>query len=285
MLADLSRNRGYDETIQRIIKGGEVVLDIGTGSGLLSMMCARAGAAKVYTCETISAIAEAAREVISENGFGEKIEVINKQSSSLKIGKELPAKADVLVSEVLDSGLLGEGVLPTVRHASAQLLKEGGRIIPAAATIKGMLIQSDHLHAIGPLQNISGFDLSSFGRFQVKEIYRRETLNNIPHTPLSRVIDLCNIDFYKLPPAVGPEAPNRDHIEVEIIADGMLHAVAFWFDLHLDDKLTLSSGPEGEMIHWGQAVYTLAPARQVKKGQRLDLCVEQSEMKVVFSLA
>ncbi len=284
MLGDLKRNEGYDEAIKRVIRGGETVLDIGTGSGLLSMMCARAGARHVYTCETIQAIAQAAQQVISDNGYAGTISIIPKQSNSLKIGQEIPAKVDVLVSEVLDSGLLGEGVLPTVRHAREKLLKEGGRIIPAAATVKGMLIESNHLHAIAPLDHISGFDLRSFGRFQVKDVYRRETLNNVPYKSISKEFKVLDIDFYNLPPAVAPEAPNRHTLEVEISHDGELHAVAFWFDLHLDEQLSLSSGPEGEMIHWGQAVYSLNPVRKVKAGDRIKLVAEQSEMKIVFSL-
>ncbi len=283
MLGDLARNQGYQEAIERAVKGGETVLDIGTGSGLLSMMCARAGAKKVYTCETIQLIADTAATVISDNGYRDQIHVIHKQSNSLKVGEDLPKKADILISEVLDSGLLGEGVLPTVRHATANLLKEGGTIVPAGATVKGVLIQSDHLHSIAPLKDISGFDLSSFGKFQTKNVYRRETLNNVPYKVLSAEFRILDIDFYHLPKAAGENSPNLHQLEIEITADGELHAVAFWFDLHLDDQLSLSSGPEGEMIHWGQAVYSLNPPKSVKAGDKISLTAAQSEMKIVFS--
>ncbi len=284
MLGDLRRNEAYEQAINRQITDGDTVLDIGTGSGLLSMMCARAGAGKVYTCETVPAIAKAAEQVISDNGYSDQIQVIGKRSTGLKPGAELSEKVDVLVSEILDSGLLGEGVLPSVRHAKANLLKEGGKIIPAAATVKGVLLQSEHLHSIAPLKTISGFDLSSFGRFQVKEVYRRETLNNVPHRNLSEEFEILPVDFYQLPKEAGVDNPNIHHLEIPVTESGSLHGVGFWFSLHLDDKVSLSSGPNGEMIHWGQAVFSLPPFPEVKAGDTIRLRVEQSEMKIAFYL-
>lgn len=282
MLGDLKRNEGYDQVIKRKVKSGDTVLDIGTGSGLLSMMCARAGAKKVYTCETIEAIAEAAKLVIKDNHYEEQIEVFNAKSNKLKVGEDLPQKVDVLVSEILDLGLLGEGVLPSIRHAKANLLKEGGTIIPSGAQVKGVLIQSAHLKQVDPIKDVSGFDLSSFGKFQVDHSYRQAILNNVPHLKLSDVFDVLPIDFYKLPKLAAFDKPNIHHLEVEVKADGELHGVVFWFDLHLDEQLSLSSGPDGEMVHWGQAVCCFDKPVKVKIGDVVSLQAEQSEMKIVF---
>ena len=284
MLGDLKRNEGYNETIKRVVKNGDTVLDIGTGSGLLSMMSARAGANQVYTCETIEIIADTAKNVIQDNGLADQISVYHAKSNKLKIGNEIPEKVDVVVSEILDCGLLGEGVLPSIRHAKANLLKENGKIIPASASVKGILIQSKHLKSTSPIKEISGFDLSSFGKFQTEQSYRREMLNNTPYTALSNVTDIIPIDFYDLPKVASPENPNAHLLEFEITTTGNLHAIAFWFDLHFDNQLSLSSGPEGEMIHWGQAVYCFPEIKEVTKGDIIKIQAEQSEMKIVFSL-
>lgn len=284
MLGDLSRNEGYHEAIQRKVKQGDTVLDIGTGSGLLSMMCAKAGAQKVYTCETIVAIADAAKNVIKDNRFEEQIEVFNMKSNRLKIGEEIPEKVDVLVSEILDLGLLGEGVLPSIRDAKANLLKECGTIIPCGAQVKAVLIQSDHLKKVDPIKDISGFDLRSFGKFQVDHSYRQAILNVVPHLKLSDVFDALPIDFYNLPPIAAFDNPNLHPLNIEIKADGELHGIVFWFNLHLDEQLSLSSGPDGEMIHWGQAVCCFEEPKKVKVGDIVSLQAEQSEMKIVFKL-
>lgn len=283
MLSDLRRNEGYYEAIKRVVEENDLVLDIGTGSGLLSMMCAKSGASKVFTCETIEIIANAAKTVIKDNELDDKIEVFHAKSNKLKVGEEIPEKVDLIVSEILDSGLLGEGVLPSLRHAQANLLKEGGRILPQAATVKGMLVQSDHLKSIAPIAEISGFDLSSFGKFQTQNTYRREIIKSIPHLQLSDEFELLPINFYQLPPAASPESPNTTAITVTAKESGIIHAVAFWFDLHLDEKLSLSSGPSGEMVHWGQAVYCFPEPRSVEAGETVTLSVEQSEMKIIFS--
>ena len=285
MLGDLSRNQGYNEAIDRVIKNNDIVLDIGTGSGLLSLMCARAGAKHIYTCETIEPLAAAAIDVIKDNGYSDKITLYHAKSSKLQVGRELPEKADVLVSEILDAGLLGEGVLPSVRHAQANLLKENARIIPAAATVKGVLIESEHLRVVSPMKNISGFDLSSFGRFQVTNSYRQAILKSIPHGRLSSETTLLSIDFYNLPDSVGNEVPNKKDVEFEVTKDGVIDSIAFWFDLHIDEKLTLSSGPEGEMIHWGQAIYNFPESKRVKKGEQIGITVLQSETNILFSFS
>ena len=124
------------------------MLDIGTGTGLLSMMAARSGARHVTALEVcvhaefivilhgISSIskvfrpmAKLARHIIHDNGLQDTITVVPKRSTEAVVGVDLPAKADVVVMEIFDSELIGEGVLPTMRHAmqvstrtSAQLL-------------------------------------------------------------------------------------------------------------------------------------------------------------------
>ena len=65
------------------MKDGALVLDIGTGSGLLSMMAAVAGAGEIVTCETSTTIANTAMKIISANGFENRIRVLNKRSTDL----------------------------------------------------------------------------------------------------------------------------------------------------------------------------------------------------------
>ena len=71
MMDDKKRNEAYEAAIRRAAPGKRV-LDIGTGAGLLALMAARAGAAKVTTCEAVAAIAERARQIIVANGMGDR---------------------------------------------------------------------------------------------------------------------------------------------------------------------------------------------------------------------
>ncbi len=91
---------------------GPIVIDIGCGTGLLALMAARAGASHVHACEQFKPLAKVAQRVVQANDMEALVTVHMKCSSHLQVGEglDLPCKADMLVSEILDSCLLGEGV-------------------------------------------------------------------------------------------------------------------------------------------------------------------------------
>jgi type II protein arginine methyltransferase len=132
MMNDHKRNRAYERALQRSIKPGMLVLDIGSGSGLLAMLAIKAGAAHVITCEAKPLLALLARRIIQQNGMASKITVLNKLSTQLQVGegRDLPRKVDLVVSEILESEIIGEGMLPTMRDAIARLANPGAVIIP-----------------------------------------------------------------------------------------------------------------------------------------------------------
>src|SRR5262249_41477952 len=103
----------YEAALRRAITPNSKVLEIGCGSGLLAMMAARAGAAAGVSCEMGTAIAGKAAEIGARNGDSDRVRVIAKHSSMLDAETDLGGRADVLVSEIVDSALLGELVLPT----------------------------------------------------------------------------------------------------------------------------------------------------------------------------
>ena len=283
MLADTARNDAFQKAIEKAVNPNDTVLDIGAGSGLLSMMAVKAGAKKVIACELVKDLAETAEKVVADNNMSDKITIHNKKSNYLRVGEELEEKADVLVSEILDAGLLGEGVLPSFRHALAELVKPNAKVIPHAATVYGILLESEQRHRISPFKNISGFDLSAFDIFRVPKTYTQAHLNRIDHEPLSEVFPIYSLNFKQLPDTMLEHNPTRFQIDVNIQKDGVLHGVAFWFDLFIDEEIKLSTGPNGEMIHWGQALYMFEEARDVKKGETFVLDVYITDSQIYFA--
>lgn len=145
MLADEVRNRAYANAIAAKVKPGDIVLDIGCGAGLTAMLAACAGAKHVYTCEQQPLIAQRAERVIKQNGLADRITVIPKMSHNLVVGVDLPEPADVVISEIVDTVLLGEGALATLVHAMHFLAKPNARAIPERGTLKAQLVESDTL--------------------------------------------------------------------------------------------------------------------------------------------
>ena len=139
MMNDQTRNRAYRQAIERAVRvlpPDALVLDIGAGSGLLSMISAMAGAKQVVACERDSGIARSARDIIERNGLSERITVIEKDSRELTVGEDLPRHAGLLVTETFGSLLIDEAALPAIVHARARLLKPGAKVIPRAGAIQ-----------------------------------------------------------------------------------------------------------------------------------------------------
>jgi type III protein arginine methyltransferase len=125
MMNDSPRNDAYFAALQNAVTPDTHVLEIGTGSGLLAMMAARLGARQVTTCEVVAEIAETARAIVADNGLAPPVTVIGKKSTKLEIGTDMEERADLLVSEILSSEFLGEGVLGSIEDAKRRLLKPG----------------------------------------------------------------------------------------------------------------------------------------------------------------
>jgi type III protein arginine methyltransferase len=119
------------------------VLDIGTGTGLLSMMAIKSGADQVIACEAFKPMIQVAKKCIEANGFQNKIKIIEKHSTDIVIGEDMSERANVLVAEVFDTELIGEGAIRTFKHALDNLLVKDCYVIPDNATIHIQVAESN----------------------------------------------------------------------------------------------------------------------------------------------
>ncbi len=276
MLADGARNRAYAAAIAKAVTPGARVLEIGTGAGLLALLAARAGAGHVWTCEMSPDLAAIARGVVADNGYADRVTVLTCRSTELRVGRDLPEPADVLISEILDGGLLGEGAASTIAKAVTTLARPGARVIPKGAVLKAMAIESPALRATGPIGRVEGFDLSRLDAYR-NPSYRVLPLVDLPHRPLGEPVAVAWIDL-RNPPPPGPLTT----CTLPLVRVGTAQAVAFWFDLHLDDEIVLSTGPEFESRHWQQAVQLLDADHPVVPGQGLPLDLRYVAGRLMF---
>jgi 16S rRNA G966 N2-methylase RsmD len=279
MMNDEPRNTAYETALGAAIrknKGG-VVLEIGSGSGLLAMMAIRQGADRVITCEAVPAIARKAAEIIKHNGYADRIQVINKLSTDVVIGKDISEPADMLVTEIFDNGLLGEGAFVAIEHAKKNLLKPGAPLIPRSVRVWAMCIESQEVFENHRVGQVAGFDLSPFNEFANKG-YLGYHLDKMDYRALSAPQTIFEFDFHNIP---GTEAVP---VEFKISQAGLCHAVAYWYELKLDDNTIVSTAPGlPKLSSWRQAVQLAEIPNWVEAGETFKVMAHHNADAIWFT--
>lgn len=279
MLNDRDRNELFERALRRAIgTSRSTVLDVGSGTGLLAMMAARAGAGAVVTCEAVQPIARLAQQIIAANQLDDRIALIPKISTDLVVGRDMATRADILVTETIDCGLLGEGIIPIVRHAREHLLRPRPAIIPARAKIFFRLLESSAVHRNNFAFTAGGFDVSLFNRFSTKT-YFPVRLRAHRHAFLSPAALAFAFDFERGSLALAPRS-----LSVTAARRGRVHGVAFWFELDLGGGLMLTNAPSNPRCHWMQAVQCFEEPVEVERDQTITLECSHDDTSVRFSL-
>ncbi|GAQ84710.1 Arginine N-methyltransferase [Klebsormidium nitens] len=283
MLNDGARNRAYAEAIAKVVQPGDLVLDIGTGTGLLSMLAAQAlrkkstllpsppllnpdlnpelvahtkpdnpACPQVLTCESFPPMAQLAETVIQANGMKDDIRVFNKRSDELTVGDggELPRQADVLVSEILDSELLGEGLLPTLRDAWARRLRPSARTVPRRARVYAQLVECEYLRTCHDLSGreaglpdgvrIATGPEACLGRGPPAWAVHVDAFGD-SLKPLSAPFPVFDFDF-----AAPPSGDRHVALNVTSCVDGTAQGLITWWSIDLDDEgsITYTTAPK-----------------------------------------
>ena len=126
MLSDERRMVRFRTAIDAVVQPGDVVVDLGTGLGVLAIMAARAGAEHVYAVDIRPQVMSIAERIIAANGFREKISLICSDAMDV----ELPRQVDVIVNELIGDFGTDENIYECVRSVADRYLKDGGRIMP-----------------------------------------------------------------------------------------------------------------------------------------------------------
>jgi tetratricopeptide (TPR) repeat protein len=278
MINDDERNAAYERALRRAVTPDSLVFEIGTGSGLVAMMAARAGAKHVVTCEAVPILAERAQETIARNGFSDRITVLGKKSTQVTLGEDLPEKADIFVSELINIGMLAPNMLPTIQHARANLVKPEAKIIPEAAVVWGVLMQCDHLAQINPVRSVAGFDMGAFDIFRSPG-YAQIDLGADPHRVLSGRTRVLDFDF-----RTATKTEDLRPLAMLVNHAGTCHGICFWFDLILDAETTYRSESRSRTNHWKQAIQFFPEPVEVREGDRLDVAAGYDNTRIFFNL-
>jgi hypothetical protein len=237
MLHDDARLDAYWRALQAVIRPDDVVIDAGSGTGVLAVMAALCGARKVYALER-SDFAAAIPHVARASGV--EVEVVRSDFGQLVLRE----KATVLVTETFGHWALGEGMMPDVRACVANNLVAAPRIVPSACTLFLAPIArmpNDVLGPFGPRR--WGVDLSVLRTDAAGRAYDRLVLPSEVGTPHA---------------VGGIEVPNDGTFSGSITLEAAVEGLAAWFTLHMADGVDLPTGPSDPPTHWMQTILPIA---------------------------
>jgi predicted nicotinamide N-methyase len=272
MLRDYVRTAAYRRAIEQSVKPGDVVLDLGCGSGVLGFFAAQAGASKVYAIERRPDVILLAEELANANGLTEKMDFIQGSSSHVQEARLTP-KPDVLVSEILGNGILEENILEYTLDARDRFLKPGGIMLPYGIEIYIFAfdsgIKSDKRMEVDELKNLYGLDFSLLGDVLCqKTTTRMEKYSPYANTLMSEPQCIQKLDFRTLNTTIFEEA-----VTVTALRDGEITSFCGYFNAQLNDENNLTNSPWAPNTHWTNISFTLPKPIVVTVGQQIQIKV------------
>lgn len=250
MLDDPWRVDAYDRAIRQLVRPGDVVLDLGCGTGLLSLLAARRGA-RVHAVESADVIA-VARQLVAHNGLSDRVTLHHSDFVELDVIEPV----DWVVSDFLGRFVVDDQMADAVQRAG-HWLRPGGRFVPGRVTMQlapvgGLLPMVDRWRT--PLL---GLDLSPALQTALHSAYPAQLAREQLLAPAQ--------DFAVLEPPAWPSMSGR-HTFLFARA-GRFMGVAGFFTAALAPGVRLSTAP-GVQTHWGQYLFPVEP-RWVEAGEEL----------------
>ena len=229
MLKDRERTRAY----QKAIEGNpedfkdKIVLDIGCGTGILSIFAARAGAKHVYAIDNAE-IALFAKEIVKRNGFSDKITVIKGKMEEIKLPV---AHVDIIVSEWMGYFLLYESMFDTVLWARDKYLVKGGKMLPDRASmyVAGIEDAEYKFEKQTFWDNVYGVNMSIITPVTMREPIIDVVPESILMTTPAKIfeVDLTTVKKEQL------EFSSK--YSIKATRDDMMHGLVAWWDCVFHD--------------------------------------------------
>ncbi|KAJ6838908.1 putative protein arginine N-methyltransferase 1 [Iris pallida] len=264
MLKDIVRTKTYQNVIYQnsFLFKDKVVLDVGAGTGILSLFCAKAGAKHVYAVEC-SEMAGMAKEIVQKNGFSDVITVLKGKIEEMV----LPVThVDIIISEWMGYFLLFENMLNTVLYARDKWLVNDGIVLPDRASLYLTAIEDAEYKEdkIEFWNSVYGFDMSC-----IKKQSMMEPL--VDTVDQNQIVTNCQLlkmmDISKMAPG---DASFTAPFKLVAERDDYIHALVAYFDVSFTKchkLMGFSTGPRSKTTHWKQTILYLEDVLTICTGE------------------
>jgi len=264
MIYDKGRMDAYIGALRSVINSDSVVLDIGTGTGIFSLIACKFGARKVYAIEPDNTI-QIARDLAVANGFSKRITFI--QDVSTKV--ELPEAATVIISDLRGKLPLYGHHLPSIIDARKRHLAPSGVLIPIQDTLWAALVEAPNLymHYSDPWdKNDLEIDMKLALHAVMNTMWGRKDCDaRIVAEPKSWV----TLDYNTLD---GPDVVGELAWEVE--SSGTVHGFRVWFDTVLSDGVGFTNAPDQPEHIYGSLFFPWSEPVAVEVGDSVSVSLK-----------
>lgn len=271
-LEDTHRIAAFRRAIEAAVRPGDVVVDLGCGTGILGLMACRAGASRVYAIDDAGMI-DIARRVAVANGYGDRI--VHMQGHSTQVAP--PELADVIVSDQI--GRLGfeAGVTEYFADAARRFLRPGGRLLPAGVATWIAPVETPALTAVVDFWRSApaGFDFSAAAHGATNTGY--------PAT-LAEGQNLASPQI-ALELVFGEETlVAKGAVSFEVTRPGVFSGLGGWFVADMASGVTMTNAPGApDQIARRQAFLPIATPVSVEIGDRIDVALRARLIEIVLA--
>uniref|UniRef100_A0A3Q3BJG6 type I protein arginine methyltransferase n=1 Tax=Kryptolebias marmoratus TaxID=37003 RepID=A0A3Q3BJG6_KRYMA len=266
MLKDEVRTLTYRNSMyhNKHIFKDKIVLDVGSGTGILSMFAAKAGAKHVYGIEC-SSISEYSERIIKSNHLDSVITIFKGKVEEVELPVE---KVDIIISEWMGYCLFYESMLNTVIFARDKWLKPGGLLFPDRASLYVLAIEDRQYKdfKIHWWENVYGFDMTC-----IRNVAMKEPLVDVVD-PKQVVTNSClvkEVDLYTVKP---DDLSFTSSFCLQIQRNDYIHALVTYFNIEFTKchkKTGFSTAPDASYTHWKQTVFYLEDYLTVRRGEEI----------------
>jgi type II protein arginine methyltransferase len=261
MLADDTRSALLECAIKQAGVEGQFVFEIGAGTGIIALLCARLGAARVVTCEVNPQLAAVAKEIVAACAFADHIEVKLGSSRDIIDRKEhlwCGLEPNVVITETLDCGVIGEGFYEVGRDIR-RIASRNTRILPCRVEQYGFLVEAPAAWGTAVVRSdVLGFDLTALNRFTPPYMAIDESLitRRISEIGLVRLYDYLN----------ATEEYTTTSATVRLTSSGLCHGLVSFFRARYGDTV-ISNGPGAQRCYcWSLAFHPVLEPKAVESG-------------------